>query len=299
MSDENEKPLRRSCGATMMYYRQLELNPEFQRNQMDLELFTARTRMLGGASDSLQTVKVPVAVHIVYNTESENISDAQVKSQIDVLNRDFRMNNADAGKVPAVWKHLAADAGIEFALLDDEELAITRTKTSKTSFGTNESVKFTALGGHDVFQPDRVLNLWVCNLAGTLLGYAQFPGGNPQTDGVVIDYLAFGENGSAEAPFNLGRTATHEIGHYLNLRHIWGDTIDCSGTDFVEDTPKAQVPNAGNPTFPHISCNNGPDGDMFMNYMDYVDDEAMFMFTKGQVDRMAATFLGPRSGFLG
>ena len=131
-----------------------------------------------------------------------------------------------------------------------------------------------------------------------LLGYAQFPGGQPETDGVVINYKAFGTTGTAQAPFNLGRTATHEVGHWLNLRHIWGDTSDCSGTDFVDDTPKAQRQNYGTPTFPHISCNNAPNGDMFVNYMDYVDDEAMFMFTTGQVERMAATFLGPRIGFV-
>jgi hypothetical protein len=128
-----------------------------------------------------------------------------------------------------------------------------------------------------------------------LLGYAQFPGGPPGTDGVVILNAAFGTTGTATAPYNLGRSATHEVGHWLNLRHIWGDTEDCSGTDFVDDTPNAQHPNYGKPTFPHISCTNGPNGDMFMNYMDYVDDAAMFMFTAGQVVRMQATLAGPRA----
>jgi hypothetical protein len=127
-----------------------------------------------------------------------------------------------------------------------------------------------------------------------LLGYAQFPGGPPATDGVVILNTAFGTKGTAAPPFNKGRTATHEIGHWLNLHHIWGDTQDCSGTDYVADTPNAQLPNYSKPTFPHISCNNGPDGDMFMNYMDYVDDDSMFMFTTGQVARMVATLTGPR-----
>ena len=113
---------------------------------------------------------------------------------------------------------------------------------------------------------------------------------------MVILHSAFGTTGTAAAPFDLGRTATHEIGHWLNLRHIWGDDgTGCSGDDFVADTPNAGGPNFGAPTFPHVSCNNGPNGDLFMNYMDYVDDVAMFMFTAGQVDRMQAALDGPRS----
>ena len=111
---------------------------------------------------------------------------------------------------------------------------------------------------------------------------------------MVILYTAFGTTGAASAPFNLGRTATHEVGHWLNLRHIWGDKTDCSGSDQVSDTPRAQMPNYGKPTWPHITCNNGPNGDMFMNYMDYVDDAAMFMFTHGQAARINATLAGPR-----
>jgi len=110
----------------------------------------------------------------------------------------------------------------------------------------------------------------------------------------VVTHTGFGTKGTAAAPFNLGRTTTHEIGHYLNLRHIWGDTPDCSGSDFVADTPNAEDANYGKPTFPSISCNNAPHGDMFMNYMDYVDDKAMFMFTAGQVARMLTTLAGPR-----
>src|SRR5262249_31419652 len=132
------------------------------------------------------------------------------------------------------------------------------------------------------------------NLGNGLLGYAQFPGGARATDGVVILHAAFGTTGTAQEPFNLGRTATHEVGHYLNLRHIWGDAEDCTGTDYVDATPNAQHPNYHTPEYPHISCNNGPDGDMFMNYMDYVDDATMVMFTRGQAMRMQAALDGPR-----
>jgi len=171
---------------------------------------------------------------------------------------------------------------------------VIRKRTTKASFDTDDSVKRASSGGLAPFSPATHLNLWVCALSGGVLGYAQFPGGPASTDGVVIDYRAVGTRGSAQAPFNLGRTATHEVGHYFNLRHIWGDTEDCSGSDFVADTPNAAGPNYGTPRFPSISCGNGPNGDMFMNYMDYVDDEAMFMFSRGQVVRMRATLSGPR-----
>ncbi len=159
-------------------------------------------------------------------------------------------------------------------------------------------MKFTESGGKDAWPRDSYLNVWVCNYP-SLLGFASFPGEPAEIDGVVINYTAFGDTGTASPPFNKGRTATHEIGHWLNLRHIWGDDQTrpdtCSGTDLVDDTPNQAVDNFGTPTFPHITCNNGPDGDMFMNYMDYVDDVAMFMFTTGQVARMRAALDGPRA----
>src|SRR5262249_32581521 len=132
---------------------------------------------------------------------------------------------------------------------------------------------------------------------------SQFPGGPAATDGVVILYSAFGTTGTATAPYNKGRTATHEVGHWLNLNHIWGDDQNdadkCAGTDHVDDTPNQAVMNFGAPTFPHVSCKNGPNGDMFMNYMDYTDDAAMFMFTPGQSLRMDATLSGPRARIVG
>ena len=290
---------RRQCGTMQVHFRLLETDPNFRQKQVDLEHATARRMMSFEARRKALTV-IPVVVHVVYNAKSENISASQIKSQITILNKDFHAKNPDKSKVPGVWKGLAADAGIKFVLASKDPngkptKGITRTKTTRTSFGTGDTVKSTASGGIDPWPTDKYLNIWVCTLAGGLLGYAQFPGGPPETDGVVILNTAFGTKGTAAAPFNLGRTTTHEIGHWLNLRHIWGDTEDCSGTDFVADTPNAEGPNYGKPAFPHISCNNGPNGDMFMNYMDYVDDDSMFMFTTQQVARMAAALEGPRN----
>jgi len=245
--------------------------------------------------------KIPVVVHVVYKTAAQNISDAQVKSQIDVLTADFRKKNADVTTAPAPFSPLAGDARIVFELAKTDAAGspttgITRTATAVTAFTDDDAVKSTATGGANAWPADKYLNIWVCQLAGGLLGYAQFPGGPSATDGVVIRHSAFGTTGTAAAPFNLGRTATHEVGHWLNLRHIWGDDgTGCAGSDFVTDTPNQAGPNLGVPAFPHVSCGNAPNGDMFMNYMDYVDDAAMVMFSAGQVTRMQATLDGLRS----
>src|SRR5580765_8250179 len=243
---------------------------------------------------------IPVVVHVVWNTAVQNISDTQVVSQIDILNRDFRRTNPDVANTPAAFLPLASDARIEFLLANTDPngaptTGIERRQSNVVSFSSNDAVKSQASGGINAWPADRYLNIWVCQLSGTLLGYAQFPGGPAATDGVVIRHSAFGNTGTAAPPFHLGRTATHEIGHWLNLNHIWGDDgSGCTGTDNVNDTPNQAGANTGTPAFPHITCGNGPNGDMFMNYMDYVDDAAMFMFSAGQVARMQACLDAPR-----
>jgi hypothetical protein len=285
------KLTRRACGAMAAHMALLERYPGFRTRQQRLEGETARRRALGFLAADLKLAKIKVVVHVVYKDPSENVSDAQINSQIKVLNLDFRAKNTDKKKTPAVWSGLVADSQIEFTLYK-----VTRTQTTRSSFGTDDGVKRASSGGVPPLNPSRYLNIWVCPLGGGLLGYAQFPGGPKSTDGVVINYRAFGTMGTAQAPFNKGRTATHEVGHYLNLRHIWGDTEDCTGSDLVADTPNCAGPNFEKPTFPKASCNNGPNGDMFMNYMDYVDDVAMFMFTPQQVARMRTALDGPRKG---
>ncbi|MQA99159.1 MAG: zinc metalloprotease [Actinobacteria bacterium] len=293
-------PPRRKCGAMQVHERLAETYTSFRDNQDRIQRFTERSLTTGEAQAAVdRLVTIPVVVHVVYRTDEENISKSQINSQIAVLNRDFRANNPDKSQVPDVWKGLVADARIQFALATTAPNGtptdgVTRTETNRQSFGTDDSVKNPKRGGAAAWPRDRYLNIWVCKLDEGYLGYAQFPGGPPRTDGVVILHSAFGTQGTASAPFNLGRTTTHEIGHWLNLRHIWADTIGCSGTDYIADTPNAQMPNYGTPTFPHISCNNGPNGDMFVNYMDYVDDVAMFMFSTGQAARMNACLIGAR-----
>src|SRR5262249_7251608 len=191
------------------------------------------------------------------------------------------------------WKGLITDTRMQFKLVK-----VTRTQTTKNGFTFDDQVKKSSTGGIPPYQPKKYLNLWGCALTRRLLGYAQFPRGPVATDGVVITSPAFGTPETAKAPFDRGRTATHEIGHYFNLRHIWGDTPDCSGSDLVADTPNCAGPNYGTPAWPVVTCNNGPNGDMFMNYMDYTDDRAMFMFTTQQVLRIRTTLETVRSGLI-
>jgi hypothetical protein len=287
-----ETPTTRRCAA-MDIHRQLLTESESYRVAR-AELETETIRFVGLELDTHEVATIPVVVHVVYATATQNISDEQIHSQIDVLNRDYRATNPDVSTVPSVFGHLVGDSVVEFRLATvdpdgNPTDGITRTSTTVGGFGADDAVKSARSGGADPWPGDRYLNMWVCKLGGGLLGYAQFPGGPAETDGVVITYTAFGTTGTATSPFDLGRTATHEVGHYLNLFHIWGDDgSGCGGTDEVDDTPNQGSENVGKPTFPHVSCHNGPNGDLFMNYMDYVDDDTMVMFTAGQVARMRA-----------
>lgn len=290
--------LRRRCGCMSVHYWLLEQHPEYRVAQSALEHSFMDSRRMAKAAPR-KPYRISVVVHVLQSPGAGKVTAAQIASQLKVLNQDFRAKNTDRKKAPAVWKGLVADAMIEFQLATKDPkgkatTGILHVPTKEVAFGQNDSMKDPKRGGSAPWPADRYLNIWVCQLKDGLLGYAQFPGGPAATDGVVISLNAFGTTGTAQAPFNKGRTCTHEVGHFLNLRHIWGDTPDCSGGDGVDDTPNAEGPNFGTPAFPSISCQNGPNGDMFMNYMDYVDDVAMFMFTPEQVARMHTALQGPR-----
>ena len=274
----------RNCG-TMDHLDHIEQqDPKAIDRMQRIERFT--NRYVESAERVNGTITIPVVVHVVYRTSTENISDAQIASQMQVLNDDFRRLNADADNT---WNQ-AADSEIEFCLatVDPNGNAtngVTRTQTSVSAHGTNDSVKSNSSGGKNAWPTDQYLNMWVCNIGGSILGYAQFPGGPASTDGVVMDYRYFGTIGTAQAPFDGGRTTTHEVGHWLNLRHIWGDG-NCNQDDFVSDTPNSDAPNYGCATG-HVSCSSV---DMVQNYMDYSDDGCMNLFTDGQKTRMRALF---------
>jgi hypothetical protein len=250
-----------------------------------------------------EIITIPVVVHVLFNNAGQNISDAQVLSQIAVLNEDFRKLNADREAVPEVFKSRAADARIMFCLaqVDPEgrpTTGILRRYTSKTSFATDD-MKLKSKGGSDAWDSEQYLNIWVCSISGRTLGYATFPGGEATKDGVVIHYNVFGSEGNTRTGFDKGRTTTHEIAHWLGLKHIWGDA-DC-GSDDIEDTPPQSWYNYNCPDFPRKSfCSVDNNGDMFMNFMDLTSDACMKLFTLGQTRMMRGQFaLGAgRNSFL-
>ena len=291
----------RSCGANEVLLRQLQEDPSLLQRREAIEAHTNQF-VQSGAQDRA-VVTIPVVVHVVWNTTAQNVSDAQIQSQLTVLNADFRKLNSDIGNLPAAFTSLAADCELNFCLATQTPggaatTGIERRQTTLTSFGTNDNMKFFSSGGLDAWDASKYLNIWVCNLSGGILGYAQFPGGPASTDGIVITFTGFGTMGSAQAPFNKGRTGTHEVGHWANLYHIWGDDgTGCTGSDDCADTPNQADENYGCPVFPQVSCSNGPNGDLFMNYMDYTDDACMYMFTNGQKTRAQSLFVSGGSRF--
>lgn len=265
--------------------------------------------------------QIPVVVHIVYNTPEENISSDLVYSQLARLNKDYRRLNADTTETRSEFLPVAADAGIEFYLAGvdpdgDPTGGITRTQTSRTDFAPDlfgnglDEVKQSALDGVDAWDTDRYLNIWVCDLMGDnalfqILGFAYPPASAPnwpanssapqaEFEGVVIDYHVFGENNPlATGQLSVadeGRTPVHEVGHYLGLRHIWGDGFfdGCSEDDGLDDTPNAASNAAQTCNFNNNTCVDSPVDfpDMIENYMDYADEACMNMFTQDQVDIM-------------
>lgn len=292
------------CGTDIKMQEQLKNDPNLKTVRSQIQEASQRwiaENETGLANRAVETI--PVVVHVVYKTSSQNISDAQIESQIDVLNEDYSGTNSDVGDVPGVWTSLVANTEIQFSLATCDPdgyhtNGITRTETTISNWNGSDNVKFSHLGGHDAWPADDYLNIWVCNIGGGLLGFAYQPGVNDNIDGVVVGWQYFGFD-SQSSTYDLGRTATHEIGHYFNLDHLWGPggvNTDCNASDGVSDTPVQKEPNYGcNHIFPDTSCNNGPNGDMFNNYMDYGNDECLIFFSNGQKARMLSALNGPRA----
>jgi len=292
------------CFTSEKMKEQLASDLGLAGRRADIEEFTQKWIAENGTEQNREVITIPVVVHVVYKTASQNISDEQIYSQIDVLNEDYRMLNADAASIPSAWNSVKADVGIEFCLAVRDPngfptTGITRTETTVTSWNGSDNVKLTSQGGKNAWPAGQYLNIWVCNIGAGLLGYASQPGVTAAMDGLVIGYAYFGRGvPGVSATYNKGRTATHEIGHYFNLDHPWGPNeanANCNQDDAVSDTPKQEGPNFGCQTFPHITCDNGPNGDMFHNFLDYGRDNCLLLFTNGQKERMHAALNGPRA----
>ncbi len=284
----------RYCGTMENLELRKQQDPKLEQRMAAIEAYTkTKVAQLEASTNKIvgDVITIPVVVHVLYRNNTENISVAQIQSQLDVLNEDFRRTNSNADNT---WSQ-AADTQIEFCLstIDPNGNAtsgITRKQTTRQDWGADNDAKRSSSGGIDPWNTSEYLNMWVVPKMTTvsqgqtinLLGYAQFPGGAASTDGLVMIYNAFGRVGAVTAPYDGGRTTTHEIGHFLNLRHIWGDS-NC-GNDFVSDTPTHQTSNRGCPTG-QVSCSST---DMPQNYMDYTNDSCMNLFTQGQKNRMRA-----------
>ena len=294
------------CG-TVQYMKNTQ-DENFQLNQLQFEEWIQkkiRARKRSTAQRQQAIFEIPVVVHVIHNGEAvgsgTNISDAQVLSQISVLNEDYRRMNADASLTPTEFLPLAGSMDIEFVLAkqDPEGLATTgieRVQGTKSLWSLNDNYELKSLS---YWPAEDYLNIWVCNLTG-VLGYSQFPvsdlpglessSDNRLTDGVVIAYNAFGSED--DGPFVLtskyrkGRTTTHEVAHFFGLRHIWGDDNgQCGGTDYVNDTPNQASETLGCPSAAPMSCGVRT---MFQNYLDYTDDVCMNLFTVEQIGRMTS-----------
>lgn len=300
---------QRTCATTEKMNELKMNNPSFAIHHQETMDYLQNPTTAQANKNTNVVVTIPVVFHVLYKTSIQNISDAQINSQLAILNNDFRKTNADfSSVVPAAFQGLGADAEILFCKATRTPAGAATTgierKSVPSSFVFENSYYLSA--GLTAWDPTKYLNVWIGRFTDNqLLGFAYLPSaaGEP-FDGLCIGDQFFGNTGTATAPFNKGRTATHEIGHYFGLLHPWGDDGSACGTaannDGVTDTPATNDPYAGCPTFPNNAnaCTTTSNGSMFMNYMDYVNDACMAFFTAGQKTIMRNTLNGPRASLL-
>jgi hypothetical protein len=294
IQDEPEVEALRQCASQEVLDQQLAADPQRRRNLEELERFTQlyKNKQAGPLRETKLTI--PVYVKVVLSN-SARVTEAQIQRQLAVLNADFNAANTELSEaniyLAGYDRDQVGNFNVDFVLKGIER------KEASGTFGTNDAVKKLPAGLPPT-SPTSALNIWVCDLSSGLLGYAQFPGGPSSTDGVVVDYQAFGTAAgySMYSAYNLGRTATHEVGHWLNLRHIWGDRR--CGDDLVGDTPQHDGSNGGCPSENHRSKCSGRPLEQWMNYMDYTYDACMYMFSNGQKLRMDAAVSASRPALL-
>jgi len=297
---------QQKCLSFDYLQEQLQADPSLQNRITQLEEFNRQKSTVTYQANTRtgsapQVIKIPVVFHILYHQPVENISMLRIQEQLDILNRDFRRKNSDTINTPAVFANHAADMEIEFQLAKSDPLGkstngIVRHYTPVKQWMGDDKMKFSSEYGDNAWDSKSYLNIWICNLFDGL-AYSAFPGSDPGKDGIVLNYRVVGNNGGF-SEYDKGRTVVHEAGHWLNLKHIWGDSY--CGDDNVDDTPKQSTYTGGCPKGVRLSCSNGPGGDMYMNYMDFTGDACMNMFTQGQKQRVRVLFEpgGARHSFL-
>jgi len=305
---------QRTCDTNRKLAELKNTVPGFAEHHLDVMEYiqnpnNEQANVLRGPNSPAVVVTIPVVFHVLYKNATQNISDAQINSQLAVLNNDYRKLNADFNSVvPAAFRPLGADMEIAFC-------KATRTPTGATTTGiTRKSVSsnfvfedsYYQAAGELAWDTTKYLNVWIGRFSDQqILGFAYLPSAAGSAfDGLCIGDQFFGTTGTASAPFNKGRTGTHEIGHYFGLEHPWGDDFSNCGSsansDGVADTPATDNPHYDCPSFPTNvnTCTSSANGAMFMNFMDYVDDACMAFFTAGQKTIMQNTLAGPRLSLL-
>ncbi|MDQ3111655.1 MAG: M43 family zinc metalloprotease [Bacteroidota bacterium] len=281
----------------------VQRNPQHdaQRNAFEASLQQYIEANRERLESSEMVITCPVVFHCVYGSTAQNVSLNQVLSQLQVMNEDFARTNADAN---SHWSQ-AVNTTVQFCLAQRTPAGLATTGlesrqygSSSTSWSTNDNVKSFANGGLDAWDPSRYFNIWVCNLTGGLLGYGEFPTNSlSNTFGAVVDYTCFGSNYTSygtfsgiQAPFDRGRTVTHEFSHCVDLYHVWGDDGgSCLGSDYCTDTPNQGDATSGCYSWPHVdNCTTTGNGIMYENYLDYSDDNCLNLFTNNQKTRMLA-----------
>jgi hypothetical protein len=292
IAQETGKQHTQHCASMHFLEQQLAEDATMNTHLAQIE------RQIADSKQQLQTrggdtiIVIPVVVHVIYGSNVQNISDLQIQTQLNMMNLDFNKLNSELDKTPALFKPLIADCKIQFKLAARDPdgqptTGVMRYSRTARNWGTGNDVKNPAKGGIAPWNPQKYLNIWVCNVGDGILGYASFPGCAAALDGIVVDHTAFGTTGTARYPYNKGRTCVHEIGHWLGLFHIWGDK-EC-GDDLVSDTPMQKGAHTGEVGTPQYSdCTGLIQLDMTMNFMEYVNDASMWLFTEGQKTRMRA-----------
>lgn len=248
-----------------------------------------------------EIIKIPVIVHVLYHTPDQNVTKQIIDRLLAALNRDFNKKNSDTVNTPSAFKPFATSIGFEFKLATTDPrgfgtTGIIKKYTPINYWMSDDKMKFNSTFGDNAWDSKSYLNIWICNMK-DVLGYSTFPGMDAAKDGVVISHESINAYGTTPG-INDFRTIVHEVGHWLNLQHLWGDGY--CGDDKVDDTPKQSTYTPGCPTGTRISCSNSLPGDMYMNYMDFTDDACMNMFSIGQKSRARILFEngGPRISIL-